>query len=78
MTVKFIVGGVLYDIVFIIVENDLNCDGVLNGLDLLQFKKIQKNQVFGAFNEYAADVNNDGILTEQDGILLTDLIMAQN
>ncbi len=78
MTVKFIVGGVLYDIVFIVVENDLNCDGVLNGLDLLQFKKIQKNQVFGAFNEYAADVNNDGILTEQDGILLTDLIMAQN
>ena len=75
--VKFIVSGVLYDIVFIVVENDVNCDGVVNGIDLIQLKKIQNGKEFGAFSEYSADINGDGEITDEDVILLTELITAQ-
>ena len=75
--VKFIVSGVLYDIVFIVVENDVNCDGAVNGIDLIQLKKIQNGKKFGAFSEYSADINGDGEITDEDVILLTELITAQ-
>lgn len=73
--VRFLVEGALYDVVFIVVENDLNCDGQINGLDLLRFNKIRKDLIASGFYDFAADIDKDGEITDKDGSLLAEMIL---
>ncbi len=75
--VSFIVDGVLYDMVLIIVEGDLNSDGIINGLDYIRMKKLQNGMFEHLPYSYAADLNRDGVITDADTNILSDIISSQ-
>ena len=75
--VKFIVDGVRYDMVLVIVMGDLNSDGIINGTDHLRLKKLQNGSFEHLPYSYAADLNRDGKITDDDLNLMTDIILKR-
>jgi uncharacterized protein YbjQ (UPF0145 family) len=57
----------------LVVTGDTNCDGMINGKDLIQAKKALEGQRNKGYS-IAADIDRDGTLEESDLSELTSLI----
>ena len=57
----------------LVVTGDTNCDGIVNGKDLIQAKKALEGQINKGYS-IAADIDRDGTLEESDLSELTSLI----
>lgn len=72
-TVVVINGNTIEENCYIIVDGDGNCDGVVNGKDLIRLKKHIIGGNAAVCDEYV-DYNGDGVLNDSDAEYLTAMI----
>ncbi len=74
-TVVVVNGKTIEENCYIIVDGDGNCDGIVNGKDIIRLKKHMASGNATEFDEYV-DYNGDGILNDDDAKYL--IAMIQN
>ncbi len=67
-------GSVATDSAYIILENDLTGDGIVNGKDIIRAKKYMLGTEINKINMIAGDKNNDGKITDSEINSLVDII----
>ncbi len=68
-TITLFADGIAKDEATIIISGDVNDDGIVNGKDVVRFKKLMGTNI-PALQTRCMDMNNDGIINEND---LSDL-----
>lgn len=60
------------------IPGDVNCDGVVNSLDMIPARRVLTGGEFNSrISSLAADVNNDGSFTVADAVLLQQYILGK-
>ncbi len=71
------VNGKAVDTATAIIKGDVQCDGGVNGKDLIHLEKHLKGASLSAAAKLAADVNKDGKINANDKSALTSIIMRK-
>ncbi len=74
---ELVFNGEVCDTVYIIVNGDVNADGIVNGVDVLKVQKIIDGREVKPMNFMAADVSCDGSITKKDVALIARSIIAK-